>query len=415
MGARLLFQDLDLVTPNEVIRGGKMLLTGDRFRSVGADSPSEKGVDFSIEGMGLTAFPGLMNIHDHLVGTWSPRAGEGPYPNIYHWLDAYTDHPVRRERMTVPMPLILRLGGLRNLLGGTTTVLEHFERMEPGLTDGLPIRVVRDFGREWVWRSVTHPDRYPPWGEGIEKEMAMAGEGEPFVIHISEGIDEESRKELGALDRAVGLARKMILVHGVAFTPADIERIAAVGAKVVWCPCSNHFLYGETTDVRHLLRSGVAVSLGTDSTVTGSAHILDELRYARKTYREKYGEEISPDRLVAMVTSVPARALLRETELGALKAGAVADLILVESEVPDPFERLLQAQPRDLDLVLSRGIPVLGSLRHEALFRALTGTFSRVRIQGREKWIVGDPAALIGEIRGGLGYEKAFHFLPLDA
>jgi cytosine/adenosine deaminase-related metal-dependent hydrolase len=235
----------------------------------------------------------------------------------------------------------------------------------------------------------------------------------PFVIHISEGVDEECRGELEALDALGALRSNTLLVHGVAFTPENVERVAEAGAKVAWCPFSNRFLYGKSVDVRALLDAGVEVSLGTDSTVSGSAHLLDELKFARRAYRESYGEEIEPRRLVAMVTTAAASALLQKDRLGALVPGAAPDLLLLEGAEGDPYERLVNAEPGDIDLLVCGARPVLGNPRHESLFLARGERVGRVVVQGREKLAAHDPAGLLREIREKVGGEKTFHFLPL--
>jgi cytosine/adenosine deaminase-related metal-dependent hydrolase len=215
--ALLHLRDLDLVLAGDRVERGHLVLENGLIRNVG-EAPSSPAPDHTVEGEGLTAFPGLINAHEHLVGTWSPRTGLGLHRNVYSWLDRYMVHPVRQERMNVPEPLIYRLGMYRNLLSGVTTVLDHFTRVEPSPVEGLPLRVLTDFGREWVLRSRTAPDRYPPWGEGIEREMAATDGKVPFVIHIAEGVDEECRGELARLAEAGGLHGNTVLVQGKPWT-----------------------------------------------------------------------------------------------------------------------------------------------------------------------------------------------------
>ncbi len=415
MKTTLVIRGADLVTPSDVIGRGRLAIAGGRIREAGAGDGTGDEAARVVDAEGLTAFPGLINAHDHLVGTWSPKAGNGPYRNVYEWLADYDRHEVRLERMKLDDRLPIRLGAFKNLLGGAATVLDHFQRLDDGVYENLPLRVERGFAREWVWRSVLYPDRYPPWGRGVKEEMAASGGEAPFVIHLSEGRDEECAGELRALDGAGGLKENTVLVHGLGFTDRDMDRIAEAGAKVVWCPRSNHFLYGETTDVLGLRKRGVPVALGTDSSVTGSAHLLEELRYARKTHLEKYGLDLPPRDLVAMVTSAPASLLMAETRLGALKPLFEADVLLVEGGASDPYERLLQAEPGGVDLLLVGGVPAFGAPRHEALFQDAGRPWTRVSVGGRDKLLTGDLPGEIREIRKKLGYEKRFPFLPLDA
>lgn len=403
----------EVVTPSGAISGSLVSKDGTLLHAGGA-APGPAKDALRLDAEGRTAFPGLINIHDHLVGTWSPKAGRGPYDNVYQWLGDYHDHPVRRERMLLPDPLVIRLGMYRNLLAGTTTVLDHYFRLADDHYADLPVRVVRDFGREWVMRSLVDPSAFPPWGEGLDKELRAAADGRLFVVHIAEGVDAAAKRELAELDRLQGLGKNTLLVHGVGFTEDDIRRVASAGSAVAWCPCSNHFLYGQTADVASLLQAGVTVCLGTDSTVTGAVNLLEELRYARKAYLQRYGRDLGAERLGAMATSVPGAVLAAEGRLGVLEPGARADFILVPSDASSPWERLLQSRPADIDLVVANGLPVLGDPRHESLFQAFPGAFTRVSIQGREKILTGNLPALLLEIRERLGFLKDLHFLPLD-
>lgn len=374
----------------------------------------ESGDTVHIDAGGHLVYPGLINAHDHLVGTWSPKAGDTGYENVYQWLDEYNDGPIRQERKGAPADLVIRLGAYRNILSGVTTVVDHYLRTDGSEYAGMPLRVIFDFGREWVLRSHTDPAAFPPWGKGISAELEQTGGEVPFIIHLAEGLDEEARGELTRLSNMGALRHNTVIVHGVALTHGDIEKIAAAGAKVIWCPNSNHYLYGETADIRALLDAGVTVALGTDSTVTGSGYLLEEMRYARKAYLEKYARDLPPSAIADMVTGRAADALMLAGKAGTLTPGAWGDVLLVEDTATDPAEVLLSTEPRHIDLVLVGGVPVVGSTRHEALFEALQPDHCRASVQGREKLVAGDVHATLTGLRQAVGSDKHFHFLPLD-
>jgi cytosine/adenosine deaminase-related metal-dependent hydrolase len=391
-----------------------LIIEGGRITEITGDADTlGKTPDLAFSFEGRTAFPGLINIHDHLVGTWYPKAGEGIFKNVYEWLAYYEKHPVRLERMGIPDVEIVALGGYRNLVSGVTTVMDHYFRLPPATYDGSPIRVITEFGREWVLRSHTHPAQWKSWGEGIETELAEAKGKTPFVIHIGEGTDDEVAGELGTLRTLGGLGPETILVHCVSFTEADIDAVKEAGAHMVWCPASNHFLYGETMDVAQALEKGVNISLGTDSTVTGSIHLLREMAYARKAYLERHSADIPPRRIVEMVTSNPARALGLKDQIGSIEKGKAADIVIVEDGGADPYETLLSVDPAGLDLVIHRGTPAYGLPRYRPLFEALTPSFTEVELWGQPRLVVGDPKALVRDIFDRLGYEKDLAFFPI--
>src|SRR3989337_2470746 len=107
------------------------------------------------------------------------------------------------------------------------------------------------------------------------------------------------------------------MVHGVGLSPEDCLAIAEAGAGLVWCPGSNMFLFNQTAPIESM-PANLPVALGTDSTLTGSASLFDELREAQKL------KKLGGDRLLAMVTSVAAR--MFRMSPGEIVQGAPADL-----------------------------------------------------------------------------------------
>ena len=103
-------------------------------------------------------------------------------------------------------------------------------------------------------------------------------------MHLAEGVDDEARGELPRLEALGCLKPNTVIVHGVAIDENGWRRVARTGAGLVWCPASNAFLFGETALVGALVdgsdEARVTVALGTDSRVTGSRDLLDELREA---------------------------------------------------------------------------------------------------------------------------------------
>src|SRR5262249_5568430 len=145
------------------------------------------------------------------------------------------------------------------------------------------------------------------------------------------------------------LGANTVLVHGVAVTAGCWRSLVEAGASLVWCPQSNQFLFGRTAPVRELLdaapAAGQRISLATDSRVTGSRDLLEELRFARSVAAIGDGE------LLNMVTRAPAHAL-RLGGGGRLSAGGPADLIVVPASSPEPAAALLATRRSDLALVV---------------------------------------------------------------
>jgi cytosine/adenosine deaminase-related metal-dependent hydrolase len=218
-------------------------------------------------------FPGLINAHDHLEFALFPRLGAGPYPNAAEWAaDIY--HPERppvREHLRVSKDLRMIWGGLRNLLAGVTTVGHH--NPYAGVFDeNFPVRVARRYGWAHSFAFATH----------IGRRFSRTPLGAPFIIHLAEGTDASSAAEIYELDRIGALAPHTVLVHAVGIDDAGWHLLRARGSGVVWCPRSNCFSLGRTLSARRL-RSGVPVALATDSPLTATGDLLDEIAWARRT------------------------------------------------------------------------------------------------------------------------------------
>lgn len=355
-------------------------------------------------------FPAPVNTHDHLLGSWAPRIRTKLYKNVYEWLEELhgPDHPVRLERDANPVEDVYLLGVYKNISSGTSTVVDHFIRRESEFWEKFPMRIFHRFGRTWTMRDETG------WGGTIEEELKEAGESYPYIIHISEGVDERTARELKDLAKRGGVRANSMLVHGIAFDDGDLDLVAESKASIAWCPYSNMFLYDKTLDIRGALARGINVCLGTDSTLSGCDNIFDEARFAGSLWKKFYGEQMNSEILFRMLTSNAAHALLLDGEIGCLEEGALADVLIAEAKCGDPLESYLEIRPEDVDLLLIGGRPVFGSTRHKEYLSKLCGTCSVVSVNGSEKVIVGDPVGLLERIRKKVGFEKELPFLPFD-
>jgi cytosine/adenosine deaminase-related metal-dependent hydrolase len=163
-----------------------------------------------------------------------------------------------------------------------------------------------------------------------------------------------------------------------------------------------------------MMEAGVNLSIGTDSTHTGSVNLLEEMRLARETYRRMYGEDLAPAKIAAMATANPARAFRLHERTGSIEAGKLADLLVLRPRASDPYEALLAARIEDIELLLLEGTPILGAPEHEELFALRKCPCTRVRVRGQAMCVKGDPAGLLADVRRAVGFRKVLDYLPLD-
>lgn len=409
------FTDAVVVTPRKIRADASLLVEGGKVAGFGLGARHEVRI-----GPGVYVYPALVNVHDHLRGNYLPRVGppEGSfYPNWSPWDADLKASPVYAERSALSVGQMYLLGAYKNLFSGVATVNDHFpHELNDAYIEGLPVRAIREYCLAHECSSFDLK-----WGDGIEIEHARAQERSwPFITHLEEGFDPESMDGIGILERAKAFDDRDLLVHCIGFSEDDIKKVKRAHASVAWCPASNYFMFNLTCKVRKLLRAGVNVALGTDSTHTGSVNLLAEMKFARTVYRDIYGEELPAKTLFDMVTINAARALGLGGRAGQLEPGAWADVAVFKAKADDPYESLALAECEDLELLTLEGVPVYGDeakygSAFEAIAGAETAALGRVSVGGRSMLVKGDPLRLYRGIRSAVGFAKKLDYLPFEA
>jgi cytosine/adenosine deaminase-related metal-dependent hydrolase len=206
-----------------------------------------------------------------------------------------------------------------------------------------------------------------------------------------------------------------LLIHCIGFSDEDIKKVARAGASISWCGFSNKFMFNVTCKIRKMLEAGVNVTIGTDSSATGSANLLEEMRYDRALYRAMYGEDLSAETLFRMVTVNAARAFRMDDRIGVLEEGKLADLLVTSARRDDPYENLLGAQMEDIELLTLAGTPIYGEMRFLDIFDGrLPPGYTQITVGKRPMFVKGDPAGLYRTARKKIGFKKVLDFLPFE-
>ncbi len=331
---------------------------------------------------GALVLPGLINAHDHLELNNFPRSKwRERYSNAAEWIADFQPRFTTDSSLVCAQSVALedRLfhGGLKNLLSGVTTVCQHNPpRRVPRW--GFPTRVVRNY-------RFSHSILID--GEAVRRVYRETSPDWPWIIHAAEGVDAAAAAEIAQLDSWGCLGRNSVIVHGIGLDEEQHRLLLERGCGLIWCPSSNHFLFGTTADVS-LLSSAGRVALGTDSRLSGGRDMLAELKLALAT------SGLDPYRIIRMVT-VDAASILRLPDAGRIRSGIPADLIVVPRGPGEPAESLFAADRSTLRLVLVDGCPMVGDEEMYPLFEA-TGTRAEIfRLDGRQKLISKSLAAKI--------------------
>ncbi len=329
-------------------------------------------------------FPGLINLHDHsaynFLPLWDPPKR---YDNRYKWASAAsyrTDVKDPYKLLTGSkyynmMVDVARYDEIKSIVGGTTA------------TQGSPIRSalngwlirnvdMKNFGIDKVYsRTLTIDDSRFNATRLISN--SQVGKVDTWFIHLAEGVDEKSRNEFDTLKDLNLLQEWTAIIHGTALGKNEFAQIGQAGAKLVWSPTSNLLLYGTTTRVDYAKAENITISLATDWSPSGCKNLLDEIKVAweiNKQYEDLPDyEPFDTFYLAQMVTVNPAKTLNWQDLVGQLKSGYYADIMAfakpaVSSSTPElnpnnnPYDALVRATTKDIQLVMVGGDPVYGDV-----------------------------------------------------
>lgn len=302
---------------------------------LGRSAASPNTVTF--DGGPLIAFPGLVNSHDHLEFNAYTTLGRPPYQDAQQWgLDIHARASARVEAIeAIPKKARLQWGLLKNLLSGVTAVVDHSKTPCPPDTSNA-LRVVT------AYRYI-----HSPAMRGAGRRVLGPSSGRPVVVHIGEGITENTARQARRLLRFNIFRNPIIGIHGIALSPDDAGRLRAL----VWCPVSNLHLFGRTADVE-VLQHRTTILFGSDSSLSAPGSIWDHLRCARDL------GVVSDAQLFAMVTD-RAREIWQLPSSDPLADAAAGDIVVARRRQKDPWESFFALCPDDILLVIARGVPVL--------------------------------------------------------
>ena len=380
----------DVVTMDAglVLRGGVVFIdaaTGKIAAVQAADAPPPVGFETApVIATRGTIYPGLIELHNHLcyntLTLWQ-------VPKQWDHRDQWPNHPdylklIRGPAQTlgadhadVYLPAIVRYVEAKCLMAGVTA------------TQGLTLRGTNTLAEfRGNVRNVENPGHPDLVGANARIGDVKPGEADAFLqqlqretcvlLHLSEGRsgDDHALSRFDRLQLADGahwaITSALAGIHSAALREAELELLRVGGAAIVWSPTSNLLLYGTTADVATAKAKGLRIGLGPDWSPSGSKNLLGELKTAR-LYSRHNGNLFSDEDLVALATRDAAEILGWGAVAGRVRAGMIADLLVVRTTSGDPYARLLKSTEADVGLVVIGGVPRYG--RKSLMARFATG------------------------------------------
>ncbi len=385
---------------DDIIPDGEIAVDGQKIVSVGPAGSAPDGFvpDKTLDAGEMLALPGFVNCHTHAAMTIL-RSYADDLP-LMRWLkEKIWPFEARLEEDDVYWATMLCC--LEMIRSGTTTFADMYFHMDrvaqaverAGLRADLSRGMIgvgheaeaalddsRNFVSRWHGRADGRitvrlgphaPYTCPP--DYLKRVVRLAGELNVGIhIHLAETLSEieEINKKYGMspirLADSVGLFELPVLAaHCVHVDGGDIEIMAAKGVGVAHNPESNMKLASGVAPVTAMLKAGVRVGLGTDGAASNNnLDMLEEMRSAALLQKvSNMDPMVLPSfEALRMATAGGAEALGMGGEIGLLKAGCKADIILVATRRPHLFPRhdwlahmVYAAQSSDVDTVIVDG------------------------------------------------------------
>lgn len=350
-------------------RGRLYINEGSIVAVLASDAPVPAGFDtVAVLDTKGTLYPGLIELHNHLaynaLSLWK-------VPKRYQNRDQWAGIPEYRKLISGPMQVI---GKSPEVLPALARYVEA-KCLLSGVTTSQGIALYSNAGARKFYRGVIRnveqtdeadlPEamtRIPDVDAAdIKKFKNRLLKQSCFLLHLSEGKDDKSRKAFQALKMSAdewAITPALAGIHCAGLQAEDFDTLAQFGGSMVWSPLSNLLLYGDTALIKAAKTAGVRIGLGSDWSPSGSKNLLGELK-AAKLWSDEHN--IFSDReLVAMATRSGAGIVGWQERLGSLQAGKRADVLVLTGASQDPYSQLIAATESEIALVMINGVPRCG-------------------------------------------------------
>ncbi len=366
-----------------VLENGAVLVSGNRIRAVGSWNELSSQPHAHVIDLGdAVLMPGLVNAHCHL--DYTDMAGRlPPQKRFTDWIKLML--ATKAEWIYTEFAESWLHGAQMLVRSGTTTVADYeaVPELLPDLWSTTPMRVLSFLEMTGVKsrcnpqailnealarvdelhdaRSFASLAPHAPYSTVPEliriSAEAARDRGLPLSIHLSESQQEfemfcDARGEMfewlqrnerdlsdcghGSPVRQLAnlgaLGPNLLAVHVNYLAPGDAQLLAKHESHVVHCPRSHAYFQHAPFPYRELTEAGVNICLGTDSLATVYKTRRDTVELSLFDEASSFvarNPDVSPDRVVQMMTANGARALGMAGQVGELREDALADLIAI--------------------------------------------------------------------------------------
>ena len=390
---------------HDTIVHGDLLVRDGRIASVGEIGQT---ADIVIDAAGCAVLPGFVQTHIHLCQTIF-RGAADDLP-LLDWLKKRV-WPMEAAHDAASVKASARLGVAELIKGGTTCALT----METVNHTEEVFRVVEATGfRATVGKCMMDKGDDVPAAlheqteASIDESLALLADwhgkangrirfcfAPRFALSCSSALlarvaklarehnvivhthASENKNECALVEGETGLrnvayldslgisGRHVVLTHCVHLDAAEFETLANTQTNVAHCPSSNLKLGSGIAEITRMLDQGISVSLGADGAACNNRlDMFTEMRTMALLQKAMHGPEAMPARQALRIATIEgAKALGLEKEIGSLKLGKRADVVVVNLEAlhstpssSDPVSALVySAEASDVQSVVIDG------------------------------------------------------------
>lgn len=318
--------------------------------------------DEVIDATGKTVMPGLINTHAHIPMIIFRGLAEDV--SIDRWFNEYI-WPLEKNLQPEDVYWGMKLGHAEMIRGGVTTSADHYFHLDDGAKaiDEMGTRAVlawaffgdgglpalergAQFSKEWqgaaegrITTMLGPHATYTCDDKLLSATAETANElGVKIHIHAAETRDQTQASlqkrgitPIQVLEKTGILQNGALIAHACGATERDITLMAKYNATVAYAIKTHLKLSMGHTPVRALRDANIAIGLATDGACSSNTYdIWEAMRLLAMIQKEQHKPEFMPiPEALWIATRDSARTLGLEDEIGAIEAGYLADMIIV--------------------------------------------------------------------------------------
>jgi len=389
------------------IPGQDILIEGNQITAIqptAALAPSDYQI---IDAAGMLAVPGMVNTHAHVPMVLFRNAG--PDVNENDWFNKVI-FPLEANLTPEDVYWGAMLGMAEMIAAGITCVADHYFEMDmvaqavelAGIRANLGWAVFGHQGYSQLDETIRFVERWQGKADGrittwlaphspylcdpdfltrCAKEAAQLGVGNH--IHVAEtagqitlSLERYGKTPVQILADTGLLDQPAILAHCLYPSDADLDLLVGKEVGIAQAPKTYLAMTMGLADLPKYLEKGIAVGLATDGVVSSSTlDLFEQMRLTALTQKNKAMDaEVMPVNTVLDLAFQGGAKVLRQPRLGNLKAGNLADVVLLRQDRPavqpvinKEANLVYSMDARDVDTVICDGKLIYQGGKHLTL------------------------------------------------